>query len=87
MAQRRVCMRKLKEVLRLRYELCKSQREIKDICGIGKTTIQECLQRAKDIGITWPLPSYITEEELEKRLFPDISRKPGIKSLKAPISF
>ena len=87
MAQRRLCMRKIKEILRLRYELGKSQREIKDICGIGKTTIQECLQRAKDIGITWPLPSDMTEEELEKRLFSDTSGKPGIKSIKAPISF
>jgi transposase len=63
-------MRKIKEVLRLKYELGKSQREIKHICGIGKTTVQEYINRATAAGLIWPLPPEMTEEELEKRLFP-----------------
>ena len=78
-------MRKAKEILRLKYELGKSQREIKSICGLGKTTVQECLRRAKEAGIGWPLPSDMTEEELEKRLFPGVADAPGVKAIKAPL--
>jgi len=70
MAQERICMRKIKEVLRLKYELGKSQRDIKNICGLGKTTVQEYINRAKSAGLTWPLPPELTEEDIEKRLFP-----------------
>ena len=87
MAQRRLCMRKVKEILRLKYELGKSQREIKRICGIGKTTVQECLRRAKVTGISWPLPSGMTEEELEKLLFPENAEKFGINAIRTPIPF
>jgi len=87
MAQRRLCMRKNKEILRLKYELGKSQREIKSICRAGKTTVQECLRRAKTAGIGWILASGMTEEELEKRLFPEKAEKPGNKAIRAPIPF
>ena len=43
-------MRMIKEVMRLRYGLKKSQREIKQACRIGKTTVQEYLRRAKAAG-------------------------------------
>ena len=85
MAQRRLCMRKAKEILRLKYEMGKSQREIKHICGVGKTTVQECLRRAKEAGIGWPLPSEMTEDELEKRLFPSTAETPGVKAIKTPL--
>ena len=47
----------------------------------------ECLRRANEFGISWPLPSDLTEEELEKRLFPDIKQKPEINLNKASIPF
>lgn len=83
MAQRRMNMRKIKEVLRLKYALNKSQREIKQSCGIGKTTIQEYLRRAKAAGLTWPLPDDLNETALEAKLFPGylksaISKTPEI---------
>ena len=79
MAQERICMRKIKEVLRLKYELGKSQRDIKNICGLGKTTVQEYINRAKSAGLTWPLPSELTEEDIEKRLFPTETIRQGSK--------
>jgi transposase len=80
-------MRKIKEVLRLKHELNKSLREIKDICRIGKTTVEEYLQRAKEANVGWALASKMTEEELEKRLFPNKLEKSGLKAVKAPIPF
>lgn len=71
MTQERVSMRKVMEVLRLRFGLGKSQREIKQICGIGKTTVQDYIRRAETAGIGWPLPWEMTETELENALFSD----------------
>lgn len=84
MAQKRLCMRQIKEVLRLKYELGKNQRDIKNLCGIGKTTVQEYLSRAQQAGITWPLAEGTTDEYLEKTLFPD---KQIFTPEKAPIPF
>jgi transposase len=77
-------MRQIKEILRLRYEQGKNQREIKNLCGIGKTTVQEYLSRAQAVGITWPVPDGITDVQLEKMLFPD---KQISMVEKAPIPF
>jgi len=80
MAQRRVCVRKIKEVLRLKYALHKPQREISRISGIGKTTVHEYIRRAKAAGLSWPLPEELTEDSLGKMLFPGESGPSGEKA-------
>ena len=58
-------MRKVKEVLRLRFELGLGQRQIARSCGMGLGTVHEYLERAVAAGIGWPLPEGLDEEELE----------------------
>ncbi len=60
-------MRKVKEVLRLRFELGLGQRQIARSCGMGLGTVHEYLKRAVAAGIGWPLPEGLGEEELEAR--------------------
>lgn len=62
-------MRKIKEVLRLRFELGLGQRQIARSCGIGLSTVHDYLERAVAAGIGWPLPEGVGEEELEAKLF------------------
>jgi transposase len=62
-------MRKIKEVLRLRFELGLGKRPIARSCGIGLSTVHEYLERAAVAGIGWPLPEGLGEEELEAKLF------------------
>lgn len=62
-------MRKISEILRLRYELNCSYREISRSQNISITTISEYMARAKMAGIKWPLPPDMSEEELYKKLF------------------
>jgi len=62
-------MRKISEILRLRYELNCSYREISRSQNISITTISEYMTRAKLAGLTWPLPKDISEEDLYKKLF------------------
>jgi len=54
MSQERLSMRKIKEVLRLRYEKGLSHRAIGRSCGIGCTTARESVVRAQAAGLSWP---------------------------------
>jgi hypothetical protein len=62
-------MRKIKEVLRLRFELGLGQRQIARSCAIGLSTVHDYLERATDAEIGWPLPAGLSEKELEAKLF------------------
>ena len=59
-------MRKIREVLRLTHELGLSVREVREATGVGKTAVCEYVNRAKVIGITWPIPPEIGDAELER---------------------
>ncbi|MCJ7563888.1 MAG: IS21 family transposase [Candidatus Aminicenantes bacterium] len=69
MARTRLSMRKIREALRLKAGGL-SYRAIARACLIGKETVREYLGRAAEAGLTWPLPEGLSEEDLERRLFP-----------------
>jgi DNA-binding transcriptional regulator LsrR (DeoR family) len=48
MAQERLTVRKIKEILRLKYEVNLSNRAIAGACKVSKSTVGEYLQRARD---------------------------------------
>ena len=77
MPGKRLSMRKIKEVLRLRFEVGLSGRQIARSCGMGRTTVREYLQRAKRVGVCWPLPAGMTDGDLEILLFAPPSSFPG----------
>jgi len=70
MPRERLSMRKIKEVLRLRWEAGRSHREIAASCRLGATTVGDYLLRAQAAGLSWPLPEGMDDEELDRRLFP-----------------
>ena len=63
-------MRKIKEVLRLKWALGHSNRRIGATCGIGHPTVAEYLRRAAEAGLSWPLPADLDDARLERLLFP-----------------
>ena len=65
MAGMRMSMRKIREVLRLTHELGLSVREVCEATGVGKTAVCEYVNRARVIGITWPIPPLIDDAGLE----------------------
>ena len=69
MAQKRLTMRQIHEILRLKYQNQLSVREIARSCGLAVSTVGDYIKRAKAAGLTWPLPEGITQEELTKQLF------------------
>src|SRR5438094_550483 len=72
---KRSSMRKLKEVLRLRYELGLGQRQVARSCSIGQGTVYEYLKRAQVAGVTWPLPEGWDDRQLEAALFGGTPRR------------
>ena len=69
MPMKRLSMRKLKEVLRLRYELGLGQHQIARSCSIAQGTVSEYLRRAREAGVSWPLPEGWDDRQLEAALF------------------
>jgi transposase len=70
-------MRKIREVLRLRWGQGLSFRQIATSCHLGLGTVQEYARRAAAAGIPWPLPADLTDAALEARLFPPSPAVPG----------
>ena len=73
-------MRKIREVLRLRFELRLGQRAIARACSISQSTVHEYLSRAATAGLVWPLGEEWDEQRVERALFGErqmIKRLPG----------
>lgn len=63
-------MRKIREILRLKYHCNRSIREISGRCAIGRGTVGDYLHRAKAAGLSWPLPDGLSDTALEQHHFP-----------------
>ena len=70
MAQERLTMRKVAEVLRLKWECQLSNRAIARSCSISHSTVAEYLRRAQEAGLSWPLPADMGEDTLYELIFP-----------------
>jgi transposase len=62
-------MRKISEVLRLRFELGLGQRAIARACSISQSTVHDYLNRAATAGMVWPLGEEWDEQRVEQALF------------------
>lgn len=70
MANTRLSMRKIREILRICWGSGLSVRQAATGCGVGRSTVKEYLERAEKAGLTWPLPEEIDDARLEGLLFP-----------------
>jgi len=70
MTQERLTMRKIAEVLRLKWECGLSDRTIARSCSISHSTVAEYVRRAQEAGLSWPLPTDMREDTLYELLFP-----------------
>lgn len=63
-------MRKVRDVLRLKWEQGQSNRQIAQSCGLGRATVADHLRRAVAAGLVWPLPVELDDAQLTQRLYP-----------------
>lgn len=61
-------MRTIREVLRLKAA-GHTSREIAQSLSMGETTVRQCLSRAREAGLVWPLPENLDDEALERLLY------------------
>ncbi|MER8912173.1 hypothetical protein NKH99_32270 [Mesorhizobium sp. M0854] len=76
-------MRQLRQMLRLAGSGT-SSREIAVVLGIARSTVQDNLRRAAAIGLSWPLPSELTDDALENKLFARNGVKQGTRRRTEP---
>src|SRR5271157_589150 len=70
MPAERLSMRKTREVLRLKWALGLTARQVAGSVGMARSTVGEYLHRAEAAGLTWPEVETLSDAELEERLFP-----------------
>ena len=71
MPAERIAMRKIREVLRLRWELGLNERSTARACKVARSTVQQYLIRATRSGLSsWSEVEALEERALESLLFP-----------------
>ncbi|QFY89671.2 IS21 family transposase [Magnetovirga frankeli] len=66
----RIPMKKIIDVLRLKYEAQLSHEKIGRACGLSKGAVSKYVSLAQAKGISWPLPDGVDEARLEALLYP-----------------
>ncbi|MEM6533028.1 MAG: IS21 family transposase [Myxococcota bacterium] len=62
-------MRKIREILHLRWAVGLSQRQVAASVRVSQSTVHDMCARAKSAGLSWPLPEELGDEELEQQLY------------------
>jgi transposase len=61
----------IREILRLRYSCNQSKKKISQALGCPRSTVANYINRAKAVGLTWPLTAEFDDDDrLEKHLYP-----------------
>ena len=81
MANTRLPMRHVKDVLRLKHELGLGPRAIARSLGLSRNTVRDYLARAEQAGLGSPLPPGLTDAEIETRLFTPAAPAPSSRPL------
>ena len=74
MTKKRTSMRKIREILRLKYHLEQKHRQIGKSLSISASSVSRIVNDAKAKGLTWPLPEGLSDAELEVLVWREISK-------------
>ena len=70
MSQERLTVRKIREILRLKWGCQLSERVVARSCRISHSTVGDYVKRAETAGLKWPLPEDLSDNRLYELLFP-----------------
>lgn len=70
MPREHLSMRKIKEILRLKWESKLGDRQVANSCGVSRSTVSDYVCRARAAGLSWPLAEELDEDALTALLFP-----------------
>jgi transposase len=77
-------MRRVREILRYRFEQGLGQKAISYRVGAVPSTVRETLRRAEAAGLSWPLGEEVTDTELEAALYRAAGTKTGHRRCPEP---
>lgn len=69
MPRPRAAMRKIRDVLRLTFEVGLTPSQVSAAMGLPRTTVRRYLARAASSQLSWPLPPEVDDRQLEQLLF------------------
>ena len=81
MSRKRTGLRKIREILRLHFELGYSDREIGRICRVSHPTVKKIYSLMIKEGYTWPLPENLDDAALERICYPPVTTYSGKRPL------
>jgi len=70
-------MRKIREILRLRFDVGLSFRQISQCADVSTGAIQKMLKRLAAASVSWPLPEGMADAQLARLLYPESDSQPG----------
>lgn len=85
MPAERITMRKIREVLRLKFECGLTNRQIAKSTSIARSTVGDYVHRAKAANLVWPLPDDMDDSRLEQIIFDQVPHIP--KDKRPPLNF
>ena len=82
-----ISMRKVKELLRLKFEKKLSYTQIAKSLGVGRSTVYRCLKKAKEANLEWPISDKVTDKSLRNLLYPNDSSRDNYAEEVLPPNF
>jgi hypothetical protein len=77
MAYPKLTMRKIREAMRLHFESGFNHRKIARALGASPTTVGQYARHMQSAGLSYPLPTTLSDDELEALLYPPPPRVEG----------
>ncbi len=84
MPAERIAMRRVREIVRLRFSAALSARDVARQTGLAESTVRAAIKRFQAAGLSWPLPESMTDSELEAALYGARGRRGGRRSRAEP---
>src|SRR6516165_8076399 len=84
MPAERVSMRRVREILRLKYECGATERAVARSIGIARSTVALTLERAAAATLSWPLPATLSDRMLEAMLYANAGALHGLRRKAEP---
>ena len=76
MDRRKLSVRKTREIIRLRFELGLSIRQIARSLSVSHSTVGDIVRKAQAANMGWPLPEDMDDVELDRRMYPCPAGRP-----------
>lgn len=84
MPAERVTMRRVREMLRYRFEQELGYKAISYRVGVVPSTVRETLKRVAEAELSWPLPDDMSDGALEAALYREAGKKTGFRRCPEP---